>query len=184
MRGWYGAPCTGEPLDLIRPLRDRSKPHARAALKGMLRRGSLSVRLAVLVSTTGMTGFLPRAGWLGGLVGTLLAGALTGLEQWMLLVVWGVLGYVAVRSLGPLGDASEINVDEAVGAYMAAALSGARGAELALTFVLFAILDFLKPFPANRLDLREDALGIMGDDAVAGLVAGLFAAGVFALTRS
>jgi phosphatidylglycerophosphatase A len=38
-----------------------------------------------------------------------------------------------------------------------------------LAFLLFRILDTLKPFPAGRLERLKGSMGIMGDDLVAGL---------------
>lgn len=38
-----------------------------------------------------------------------------------------------------------------------------------IAFILFRILDTLKPFPAGRLERCKGSLGIMGDDLIAGL---------------
>lgn len=38
-----------------------------------------------------------------------------------------------------------------------------------LAFILFRILDTLKPYPAGRLENLPGSIGIMGDDIVAGL---------------
>lgn len=86
-------------------------------------------------------------------------------------------------------DPSEIVVDEVVGQWIAllpvafgAAQAGA--ALLALwpgwiaAFVLFRLFDIWKPGPVARADARGDALGVMLDDVIAGLFAGL---GVLAL---
>ena len=40
---------------------------------------------------------------------------------------------------------------------------------LILGFIIFRILDVLKPFPANRFNRLRGSLGIMGDDIVAGV---------------
>lgn len=40
-------------------------------------------------------------------------------------------------------------------------------------FVIFRILDALKPFPANKFQRRRGSLGIMGDDIVAGIYTNL-----------
>ena len=40
-------------------------------------------------------------------------------------------------------------------------------------FVIFRILDAIKPYPANRLQRRWGSLGIMGDDIVAGIYTNL-----------
>ncbi len=38
-----------------------------------------------------------------------------------------------------------------------------------IAFILFRILDTLKPFPAGRLERFKGSLGVMGDDLIAGL---------------
>jgi phosphatidylglycerophosphatase A len=40
-----------------------------------------------------------------------------------------------------------------------------------VAFGLFRLFDITKPGPVGRLDKRHDAVGIMGDDIVAGLMA-------------
>lgn len=42
-----------------------------------------------------------------------------------------------------------------------------------LGFVLFRLFDIFKPGPVRRADRRGDALGVMLDDVIAGLMAGL-----------
>ncbi|HWT45160.1 MAG TPA: phosphatidylglycerophosphatase A, partial [Vicinamibacterales bacterium] len=40
-------------------------------------------------------------------------------------------------------------------------------------FVLFRIYDVIKPYPANRLEKFHGGLGIMADDAAAGVYANI-----------
>ena len=40
-------------------------------------------------------------------------------------------------------------------------------------FVIFRILDVIKPYPANRFQRQQGSLGIMGDDIVAGIYTNL-----------
>lgn len=40
---------------------------------------------------------------------------------------------------------------------------------LIVGFIIFRILDLIKPYPANRLQRRYGSIGIMGDDIVAGI---------------
>ena len=42
-----------------------------------------------------------------------------------------------------------------------------------IAFVLFRLLDILKPYPANRFQELKGSIGIMGDDIVAGLYTSL-----------
>lgn len=86
-------------------------------------------------------------------------------------------------------DPSEIVVDEVVGQWIALlpVAFGAAQVNAALSalwpgwiaaFVLFRLFDIWKPGPVARADARGDALGVMLDDVIAGLLAGL---GVVAL---
>ena len=40
-------------------------------------------------------------------------------------------------------------------------------------FLLFRLMDIVKPYPANRLEALHGGLGIMADDAMAGVYANL-----------
>lgn len=82
----------------------------------------------------------------------------------------------------PDHDPSEIVIDEVVGQWLALlpVLFGAAGAGadlLALwpgwiaAFVLFRLFDIWKPGPVGWADRRNDATGVMLDDAIAGLMA-------------
>ena len=42
-----------------------------------------------------------------------------------------------------------------------------------IAFVLFRLLDILKPYPANRIQELKGSIGIMGDDIVAGVYTNL-----------
>jgi phosphatidylglycerophosphatase A len=64
-------------------------------------------------------------------------------------------------------------IDEVLGmlltlAFIPVGLSGALAG-----FVLFRIFDVIKPFPADRLERLHGGLGIMADDAMAGIYANL-----------
>lgn len=65
-------------------------------------------------------------------------------------------------------DASPIVIDEIFGIFIALALVSARKSHWVAGFLIFLILDGLKPFPASWLDANvHGGLGIMLDDAVA-----------------
>ena len=42
-----------------------------------------------------------------------------------------------------------------------------------LAFLLFRLLDMIKPFPARQLEALPDGIGIMADDLMAGVYANL-----------
>jgi phosphatidylglycerophosphatase A len=71
-------------------------------------------------------------------------------------------------------DHSRIVIDEVSGMIMAGIFLPGTWAAAGLAFVLFRILDVLKPFPAGLIDGRvHGGFGVVGDDLVAGIYAGL-----------
>jgi phosphatidylglycerophosphatase A len=135
---------------------------------------------ATLLATWFGAGFLPVApgSW----------GALTALPCAALLVWWGgpVLVLAAGVALFVLGiwaadaymetvqihDPSAIVIDEVVGQWVTLALLPLDPLVYALGFVLFRVLDVLKPWPANFIDRAvTGGLGVMLDDVVAGAYA-------------
>ena len=76
---------------------------------------------------------------------------------------------VAERMFGKL-DASPIVIDEILGIFISLTKAPDRKTAWVSGFIIFMLLDGLKPFPASWLDANlHGGLGIMLDDAVAGL---------------
>ena len=72
------------------------------------------------------------------------------------------------------GDAPSIVLDEIVGVWFALLFAPKSPAWVAAAFVLFRIADIAKPWPVSWADTRvKGGLGIMGDDVIAGLMAGV-----------
>ena len=150
---------------------------------------------AASVLATGLgTGLLPKApGTWGSLLG---AGLAEGLH--LVAGLPGVVGLAAaaaalgvpaagrVASLRGREDPPEVVVDEVAGQALALALLHAVLAEDAggpvrlvlvlLAFGLFRLLDVAKPGPIDRLQSLPGGWGVMADDLLAGLVAGIGAA--------
>ena len=148
--------------------------------------------LAVVLATVGGVGYVPVAsGTAGSLVAlpllptlatlrgrspALYAAALVGL---VVVAVWA-----AGRAERVFGghDHSRIVIDEVAGLVVAGAFIPATWGAAVLAFVLFRILDVVKPFPAGMIDGRvAGGLGVVGDDLVAGAYAGAAAALVLRL---
>ncbi|MEJ2368027.1 MAG: phosphatidylglycerophosphatase A [Acidobacteriota bacterium] len=72
-------------------------------------------------------------------------------------------------------DPSYIIIDEVAGMTLALIFTPPEFVRLLLAFVFFRLLDILKPFPINKLEHLPGWWGVMADDALAGLLAGLLA---------
>src|SRR5439155_755303 len=71
-------------------------------------------------------------------------------------------------------DHSHIVIDEVAGMVVAGLFLPGTWLAVGVAFVLFRIFDIVKPFPANLIDGRvEGGLGVVGDDLVAGVYAGI-----------
>ncbi|MFP6071314.1 phosphatidylglycerophosphatase A [Helicobacter pylori] len=73
-------------------------------------------------------------------------------------------------------DSSYIVIDELVGMWLAMAISGLSLASVVLSFIFFRIYDITKPSLIGRIDKEvKGGLGVVADDALAGILAGLSA---------
>jgi phosphatidylglycerophosphatase A len=138
----------------------------------------------VAIATVGPVGHVPFApGTAGSLAALpLLPGlaalrARSGLAYGVaLVVVVGLAVWAAGRAEHALGghDHSTIVIDEVAGVVVAGVLLPGTWAAAALAFALFRLFDVVKPFPADFIDARvRGGLGVVGDDVVAGVYAGL-----------
>lgn len=140
--------------------------------------------LVIALATAGGVGYAPVAsGTFGTLAAIPLVVALASLRERS--VLWHAVAVVAVVVLAVWSagraeevfgghDHSHIVIDEVAGLVMAGLFVPATVAGLALAFVLFRLFDIWKPWPARVFD-RDVAggLGVVGDDLVAGVYAGL-----------
>jgi phosphatidylglycerophosphatase A len=79
-------------------------------------------------------------------------------------------------------DPKEIVIDEVVGIWLAFALSGTTIFQMVLSFLFFRLYDIWKPSIIGKIDKNyEGGTGVMGDDIVAGILAGISSALVYQL---
>jgi phosphatidylglycerophosphatase A len=128
------------------------------------------------------SGFLPKA---PGTWGTLVTAPAVWLFCYLKVPTVFVIPFYIIAFLGSIflinfvqkkqgvGDASWIVVDEALGFFlMAPFINGANLFHLAYAFILFRLLDAIKPFPINWLDKNiKGGLGVILDDIAAGVIA-------------
>ncbi|CAD7289105.1 phosphatidylglycerophosphatase A [Campylobacter suis] len=79
-------------------------------------------------------------------------------------------------------DNGWIVIDEVAGVWLAFVISGATEIQMLLSLVFFRIFDILKPSIIGRIDRDvKGGLGVMGDDIVAGFVAGIASSMVYGI---
>ncbi len=134
-------------------------------------------RLAVFVASFGYVGFFPFA---PGTAGSLAALAPFAFIRWIGVPAIELGAIVAVFAIGiwaasgtevALGrkDPGVVVIDEVLGMLITLALLPVSIPGVVLGCLLFRVLDVVKPYPAARLEHLHGGLGIMADDAVAGL---------------
>lgn len=84
------------------------------------------------------------------------------------LIILGFLVAGSAERIFNKKDAKSIVIDEVSGMLLSFILIPYNIKLVSISFVLFRILDALKPYPADRLQNLKGSAGIMGDDIVAG----------------
>jgi phosphatidylglycerophosphatase A len=138
-------------------------------------------RLAVFIATVGYCGYFPIA---PGTVGS-AAGLVVYLLVWwtqspvveglLIVAVYAIgiwAGTAAERYFGGI-DPGPVVIDEVLGMLITLAFMPVGLWTALAGFVLFRIFDVIKPFPAGRFERLHGGLGVMSDDAMAGVYANL-----------
>lgn len=136
-------------------------------------------RLALAVATALGAGYAPMApGTVGSAVGLLLwfvlpsSALVQGAAIALLFGAGAWSGSFAERHFGST-DPGAVVIDEVMGMLMTLFLNPVGWAGAMIGFVLFRVFDIIKPFPARRLERLHGGVGIMADDAMAGVYANL-----------
>jgi phosphatidylglycerophosphatase A len=89
----------------------------------------------------------------------------------------GIWAATQTERLSGRKDPGKVVIDEVVGQFIALIpvpfVLGTAWWAAILAFLLFRFFDIVKPYPARRLESLESGLGIMADDVVAGVYAGM-----------
>ena len=75
-------------------------------------------------------------------------------------------------------DPPQVVIDEIIGYWISVLIFPFDWHIAVLAFIIFRIIDILKPFPAKRLQKLKGGLGIMVDDVVAGIYTNLIIIGL------
>ena len=136
------------------------------------------------------SGLLPKAHgtWgsvVGGIFGYII---LMFLPQSTLFLLSIFITIIAVKQIDiyeketGIHDDKRIVIDEIAGMWIAMSLAGGSVVATILSFIYFRIFDIKKPSIIGRIDEKVDGgWGVMGDDLVAGVVAGILSAGTYAI---
>ena len=132
-------------------------------------------------------GNIPFApGTFGSLIGLPLSFALAGisLTQAMLCILFFIIFAVciadAAEKILKQNDPGCIVIDEIAGMMVTLIGLPVSPITLASGFIIFRILDILKPFPIRNIDKRiPGGLGVVADDVAAGIIANLLLRGLF-----
>jgi phosphatidylglycerophosphatase A len=139
------------------------------------------IRLAVFLATVAYCGYFPVA---PGTIGS-AAGLVVYLLVWWtrspIVEVALIAGTFAAgtwaathaeRYFGAI-DPGQVVIDEVLGMLVTLAFIPAGWSAAIAGFVLFRVMDIIKPYPANRLEKYHGGFGIMADDAMAGVYANI-----------
>ena len=142
-------------------------------------------RLALAIATCGYLGYVPLApGTFGSAAGVALFYLVraTGSAAVEVAVVVAVLavglwsGTVAEEHFGGI-DPGPVVIDEVAGMLITMLLLPLNGLGVFVAFLLFRVLDVLKPWPAGRFEHLPGGLGVMADDAMAAIYGNLLMRG-------
>lgn len=132
-------------------------------------------RLATVIATCGYVGYVPIApGTFGSAAGLVLlwgvrAAGSTYIELALvaaLLAAGAWSATIAERAAGRV-DPGFIVVDEVAGMLITMLLVPATVVTIIAGFVVFRVLDIVKPWPARRLERLPGGAGVMADDVMA-----------------
>lgn len=149
-------------------------------------------RLATLIGTVMGVGYLrPAPGTWGSLVALPMAWVLHVIGGFPLLLIGVVASFlIGLWATGVMTrgsddhDPSEIVIDEVAGQWIAllplSYVAWDRGLDITMlwpgwiaAFLLFRLFDIAKPGPIGKADRRGDVMGVMLDDVIAGVFAGI-----------
>lgn len=129
------------------------------------------------------TGFyIGRFRYAPGTVGTLLGVPLVYLlvhKFWLTLIFGIILLVIAVWSSNYMveltreKDPEGVVIDEIIGYYFSFIFVEPTLKALVLGFIIFRILDILKPFPINLFEKLPKGYGVVFDDLIAGIITSL-----------
>jgi len=135
------------------------------------------MRLGLFIATCGYLGYVPVApGTFGSAAGLVVFAAVRwsgspALELAVIVLLFAVGVWSACAAERHFGgvDPAPVILDEVVGMLITLAFLPVNITGAVVGFLLFRLFDVVKPWPANRLEAVHGGLGVMADDAMAGV---------------
>lgn len=157
-------------------------------LKGFLI-STMSNKAQTLFLTLFYSGKSPKAsGTMGSILATLMALPILAFSNNTLFLLAILIGGIAIKeidkyeSLGGKHDDKSIVIDELVGVWIALSIVPFSWVNTLLCFAFFRLFDITKPSLIGVIDRKvKGGLGVVGDDALAGVCAGLCVGGIYKL---
>jgi len=147
-------------------------------------------RLGLFLATCGYLGYAPIApGTFGSAAGLALfflvrSSGSVALELVLIAVLFAVgiwSGTVAEHHFGGI-DPGPVVLDEVVGMLITLALLPVNTTGAIVGFLVFRVLDVVKPWPSARFEKLPGGLGVMADDGMAALYGNILMRGLIVVT--
>ena len=148
-------------------------------------------KIALQIATLFGIGYLPKAPGTWATLASLPVaflflklGPMIHMALTFLLLIIGIFACDIIGRDRNTHDDSELVIDELVGILITMTWLPITWQSFVLGFILFRLLDILKPFPINLLDKRiKGGLGVMLDDVAAGMIANVILQLVYSKTN-
>jgi phosphatidylglycerophosphatase A len=132
-------------------------------------------RLGLLIATCGYLGFFPLApGTIGSAVGVVVfylvrATGFPWAQALAIVAIFGAGVWAASSAEEQLGrtDPAPVIIDEVVGMLITLAWIPVTPSGAFVGFLIFRVLDVVKPWPSRQFESMHGGLGVMADDAMA-----------------
>ncbi len=139
------------------------------------------------IATLGPLGYAPAPGTVGSAAALLIGGTVTitlgMIPLVIMIIIVTIISFPAIDAHSAITgkhDASEIIIDEVIGQWLVllaipvmASPESAYLYTLLAAFVLFRIFDITKPPPVSTAEELPGAAGVIADDIMAGVLAGV-----------
>jgi phosphatidylglycerophosphatase A len=132
-------------------------------------------RFGLALATAAGAGYFPIApGTIGSAIGI---GVYALVRDWSLVSQGVVIGVLALSGTWAAGvaeahfgrsDPGQVIIDEVVGQLVTLFATGAHLPMAVVGFLIFRVLDIVKPWPARQFERLPGGVGIMADDVMAG----------------